>query len=121
MLLKDIECLKYDILKSNDINMKNKGLMYMKIQDIRKDIEDLKPRKYSLLQTGNSKLLLFNMRYKYTNCIYIEIDRNGQNINIKKDRVFDNKYLYVGIERMMLEQRQCKSDEEFIEFLKRII
>ena len=63
----------------------------MNIENIKKDILKLDLSKWNLIQTSLNSLVLFKSKYKYTECIYINV--NNHRANIKYDKVFDNKYL----------------------------
>ena len=72
----------------------------MNIENIKKDILKLNLSKWNLIQTSLNSLVLFKCKYKYTECIYINV--NNHKTNIRYDKVFDNKsndlipYLIVG-------------------------
>ena len=46
----------------------------MNIENIKKDILKLDLSKWNLIQTSLNSLVLFKSKYKYTECIYINVN-----------------------------------------------
>ncbi len=71
---------------------------------------------YKLLQTKSNKIVIFNIKYDYTRCIYINKIKNKIYINV--DKVFDNYLKYKGIERMLISQKKFNKIEDSIEYIQ---
>ena len=65
----------------------------MNIEILKANILKLNLYKWKLIQTNINSLVIFKTKYKYTDCIYINIDSGKA--HIKRERVFDNKYLKI--------------------------
>ena len=91
----------------------------MNIENIKKDILKLDLSKQNLIQTSLNSLVLFKSKYKYTECIYINV--NNHRANIKYDKVFDNKYLNLPIERLLISEVDTNEEMYLIRHIKDII
>ena len=76
----------------------------MNIENIKKDI---------------LKIDLSKSKYKYTEWIYINV--NNHRANIKYDKVFDNKYLNLPIERLLISEVDTNEEMYLIRHIKDII
>ena len=90
----------------------------MSIDKIKKIIFNLNFNNYNLVQTKSNSLILFKTKYKYTDCIYIDL--YNENINLRYERVFDNKYLDIKIERLLIKNKIINNIEDLINDLKTI-
>lgn len=87
----------------------------MILDDIYDKLNKIDLKGYILVRTGVKKLLLLKTNYKYSNCIYINLV--SDNIEVRIDRVFDNKYIYNGIERLYCFNNIFKSTDDVIDCL----
>lgn len=87
----------------------------MRLDDIYNKLRKIDLKGYILVRTDVKKLLLLKTNYKYSNCIYINLV--SDNIEVRIDRVFDNKYLYNGIERLYRFNNTFKNTDDVIDCL----
>lgn len=87
----------------------------MDIENLKRELKNKNLKGYNIVQTTSQNLVLFKSKYKYTDCIYINID--GSKAHVKTDRVFDNKLFYNGIERMFINEETCKNSDELIKYI----
>ena len=90
----------------------------MNISKIISIISSLKLNDYQLVRTKNNSLVIFKSKYKYTDCIYIDI-RNKE-AQIRYERVFDNKYVNYSIERLLIFNKTVNSIDEVVSLIKLI-
>ena len=90
----------------------------MDINHIKSQIEKLNLNNFKLIQTKSNGLLLLNSRYKFSDCIYINLYNNEA--EIIHDRVFDNKYFYQGIEKLLISKYSTYNQENIIDYLNNI-
>lgn len=93
-------------------------LLYMNIESLKKYILNLDLYKWKLIQTNLDSLVIFKSKYKYTDCIYMNIDINGA--NIRYERVFDNKYLNLPIDRLLISKIHINKEIDLIKYIKDI-
>lgn len=91
----------------------------MNIEYLRKYILNLNLFKWNLVQVNVNSLLIFKTKYKYTDCIYININDDGA--NIRHEKVFDNKYLNLPIERIIVSKINITKEPDLIKYIKNII
>lgn len=90
----------------------------MCIEDILKNIINLNLKKYKIVRTKKNSIVLFKSKYKYTDCVYIDL--YNKDITLRYERVFDNKYLDIKIERLLIKNKIINNTEELINDLKNI-
>lgn len=93
-------------------------LLYMNIESLKKYILNLDLYKWKLIQTNLDSLVIFKSKYKYTDCIYMNIDING--VDIRYERVFDNKYLNLPIDRLLISKIHINKEIDLIKYIKDI-
>lgn len=91
----------------------------MDINHIKAQIEKLNLNNFKLIQTKSNSLLLLNSRYKFSDCIYVNLCNNEA--EIIHDRVFDNKYFYKGIEKLLISKTYIKNSKEVINYIQNIL
>ena len=91
----------------------------MNIEILKKNLSKLNLYRWKLIQTNINSLVIFKTKYKYTDCIYINIDKAGA--NIKRERVFDNKYLKLPIERLIICQIHINKEGDLIKYIEDMI
>lgn len=91
----------------------------MDINHLKSKLLTLNLNKFKLIQTKYNSLLLLNSKYKFSDCIYINLYKDKT--EIINDRVFDNKYFYTGIERLLISQISFNSYEEIIKYIDNIL
>lgn len=91
----------------------------MNIENLKKSILDLDLYKWKLMQTNLDSLVIFKSKYKYTDCIYMDVGINGA--YIRKERVFDNKYLNLPIDRLLISKKYINKELDLVEYIKDII
>ena len=91
----------------------------MNIEILKANILKLNLYKWKLIQTNINSLVIFKTKYKYTDCIYINIDSGKA--HIKRERVFDNKYLKLPIERFIICLIHVNKEVELIKYIKNMI
>lgn len=84
-----------------------------------KNIKNLNLKKYNIIRTKKNTLVIFKSKYKYTDCIYINIIDNIY--SIKYDRIFDNKDLNYSIERLMIFNKKIYNKNEVILNIKSLL
>lgn len=87
----------------------------MDIENLKNELKNKNLKGYNIVQTTSQNLVLFKSKYKYTDCIYINIGENKA--YVKMDRVFDNKFFYNRIERMFINENICKSSDELMKYI----
>lgn len=91
----------------------------MNINKLKSKLLRLNLNNFKLIQTKSNSLLLLEAKYKFSDCIYINLYEN--NVEIIKDRVFDNKYFYKGIERLLISKFSFNNYEEIIEHINSVL
>ena len=84
-----------------------------------KNIKNLNLKKQNIIRTKKNTLVIFKSKYKYTDCIYINIINNIY--SIKYDRIFDNKDLNYSIERLMIFNKKIYNKNEVILNIKSLL
>lgn len=74
---------------------------------------------FILLKTTPNKAVIFKISKGYTKCIYISLIDDC--IEIRVDKVFDEKSIYKGIERLMLGKKYFTNIDESLMYIKRNI
>lgn len=90
----------------------------MCIEDVLTNIINLNLKEYEMVRTKKNSIVLFKSKYKYTDCVYIDL--YNEDINLRYERVFDNKYLDIKIERLLIKNKSIDNIEELIRNLKYI-
>lgn len=90
----------------------------MCIEDVLTNIINLNLKEYEMVRTKKNSIVLFKSKYKYTDCVYIDL--YNEDINLRYERVFDNKYLDIKIERLLIKNKSIDNIEELIRDLKYI-
>ncbi len=73
---------------------------------------------YTLLQVTNNKILIFKSFYKYTKCIYIDINNH---IEVKIDKVFDSEIYPEYIERLMITKKYFDNIYDSLKYIQKTI
>lgn len=74
---------------------------------------------FVILKTTNDRAIIFKIFNKYTKCIYINMI--DENIEIIVDKVFDEKTIYKGIERLMIGKKIFNNFNDSLNYIKRNI
>lgn len=74
---------------------------------------------YTLIKTKSNKLVIFKCFTRYTKCIYINIFDDF--LEIKIDKIFDTKFFYPGIERLLISKKIFKNMDETIQHIQKNI
>lgn len=82
-----------------------------------KDNIDL--RNFILIKTTKNKAVMFKIFHKYTKCIYISVFNDS--IEISVDKVFDEKFFYNGIERLIIDKRIFNNLNDSVDYIKKNI
>lgn len=90
----------------------------MCIEDVLTNIINLNLKEYEMIRTKKNSIVLFKSKYKHTDCVYIDL--YNEDINLRYERVFDNKYLDIKIERLLIKNKSIDNIEELIRDLKYI-
>lgn len=80
---------------------------------------NLELHNFVLLKTTKDKAVIFKIFHKYTKCIYIKI--NDEKIEISVDKVFDEKYTYKGIERLIIGKKVFNNFDDSLNYIKKNI
>lgn len=72
---------------------------------------------FTLIKTRYDKLVIFKSFSKYTKCIYINAFDDCIEINV--DKVFDNKYFYHGIERILISKKTFNNIDETVNYIQK--
>lgn len=72
---------------------------------------------FTLVKITSNKFVAFKCLYKYTKCIYINIFDDY--IEIKIDKVFDNKYFFNGIERLLISKKVFDNIDDSINYIQK--
>lgn len=91
----------------------------MNINHIKAQIKKLNLKSFKVIQIKPNSLLLLNSRYKFSDCIYINLYNNEA--EIIHDRVFDNEYFYKGIEKLLISKTYIKNSKEVINYIQNIL
>lgn len=91
----------------------------MDINQLKSKLLTLDLNNFKLIQTKSNSLLLLKSKYKFSDCIYINLYKNR--VEIINDRVFDNKYFYTGIERLLISKTCINNQEEIIKYINNIL
>lgn len=91
----------------------------MNINNMKIQIENLDLKNFKLIQTKSNALLLLNSKYKFSDCIYINLYKNEAEIIYH--RVFDNRYFYKGIERLIISKNYINDQEKIVEYVNNIL
>lgn len=91
----------------------------MNMKALRKSMDYLDLKKYKLIQTSLNSLVIFKMKYRYTDCIYVNIDDNKA--SVRKERVFDNKYLNLSIKRLFISKVDINEEDDLIKYIEEIL
>lgn len=73
---------------------------------------------YTLLQVTNNKFLIFKSFYKYTKCIYIDINNH---IEVKIDKVFDSEIYPEYIERLIITKKYFDNIYDSLKYIQKTI
>lgn len=91
----------------------------MNINDVKEFIRRLNLDKWKLMQTDLNDLVLFKVKYKYTDCIYMNLVK--EETCVRYERVFDNKYVHMPIERLLISRNIIKKENDFSKHIIEII
>ena len=64
-------------------------------------IHSIAEKGYMSLQTTRNSIVVMREEYNYTDCIFIDIQKD-KNLVVRKERVFTNKYKFKGIEKLLI-------------------
>ena len=78
----------------------------MNIEILKKNLSKLNLYRWKLIQTSINSLVVFKTKYKYTDCIYINIDK---------------KYLKLHIERLIICQIHINKEGDLIKYIEDMI
>lgn len=74
---------------------------------------------FTLIKTTYSRAVIFKVFRGYTKCIYISMI--GNNFEIRIDKIFDEKEIYKGIERLIISSKFFNSVDDSLNYIKRNI
>ncbi|MGL6108408.1 hypothetical protein [Romboutsia sp.] len=74
---------------------------------------------FTLIKTAYSRAVIFKVFKGYTKCIYINIV--GNCVEIRVDKVFDEKDIYKGIERLIISSKYFSNMDDSVKYIKRNI
>lgn len=86
---------------------------------LKEEISTLNLYRWRLIQTNINRLVIFKTKYKYTDCIYVDV--NVDEVIIRRERVFDNKYLNLPIKRLLISNINLNKELDLLEYIKDII
>lgn len=107
------------LITGNNIIEINLGEVLMDIIELKNQVSKLNLKNFKLIQIKSNRLLLLNSRYKFSDCIYINLYKNKA--EIIHDRVFDNKWFYKDIERLLISRNYIDGQENIIKYLDNIL
>ena len=91
----------------------------MDIQDIKEILYKSNLYNWKMVQVDLNRVVLFKVKYKYTDCLYISA--NKENITIRYERVFDNKYLDFPVERLFINKVNFCEKVDLINYINKIV
>ena len=74
---------------------------------------------FTLLRTTQNKAIIFKTFNRYTVCIYIKVV--DKYIEISVDKIFDDKYSYKGIERLLISKNSFNNFNDCLNYIKKNI
>lgn len=74
---------------------------------------------FTLIKTNYNRAVIFRIFNGYTKCIYIKVINNC--IEIRVDKVYDEKNIYKGIERLIISKKNFNNIDESLIYIKRNI
>ncbi|MGL5313604.1 MAG: hypothetical protein ACRC92_10175 [Peptostreptococcaceae bacterium] len=74
---------------------------------------------FVILKTTNDRAIIFKIYNKYTKCIYINMI--DESIEISVDKVFDEKRIYKGIERLIIGKKIFNNYNDSLNYIKKNI
>lgn len=86
---------------------------------LKEEISTLNLYRWRLIQTNINRLVIFKTKYKYTDCIYVDV--NVDEAIIRRERVFDNKYLNLPVKRLLISNINLNKELDLLEYIKDII
>lgn len=89
------------------------------LKKIKSELYQMDLGDFKLIQTKINSFLLINIRYKFSDCIYINV--NKYNIEINYDRIFDRKGFYDGIEKLIIKSIVCGNPKSVTKAIKELI
>ena len=81
--------------------------------------ENLYLNNFKILKTGINKCVIFKIYYKYTKCIYIELEGNMIHVNV--DKVFDSNIYSLGIERLLISSNIFSDYGDILSYIQKNI
>lgn len=72
---------------------------------------------FIFIQTGYNTFIIFKSYSKYSKCIYLNFTNEKLCINI--DKVFDTKYFYNNIERIMIDSKYFYNYYESFDYIQK--
>lgn len=90
----------------------------MNTESLKKRISNLDLYKWKIIQTNLNNLVVFKIKYKYTDCIYMNI--GTKRAKIRHEKVFDNKYLNLPIDRLLVSKIHINKESDLIKYIQHI-
>lgn len=91
----------------------------MNTKYLKKCISKLNLCKWKLIQTNINSLILFKSKYKYTDCIYVDVNVDGA--SIRHEKVYDNKFFNCPFERLLISKIYLDEEHDLIKYIKDIV